>query len=205
MRDLEGKVAWVTGGGTGIGRAIAAALAADGATVVVSGRRREPLDETVAAVGGAAEAEPVDIADPAAVRRAVAAIHGRHGRIDILVNNAGLNEPKRRWTELTPEAWANVVQVDLNGPAFCCQAVLPHMRAQCDGLIVHISSWAGKFTSYVAGGVYSAAKHALVAMSQSINMEEFQNGIRSTVVMPAEVDTPILEQRPVKLPPAMVS
>ena len=203
MRSLQGMVAWVTGAGSGIGEAAARALAEDGCTVVLSGRRREPLERVcahIAEAGGRAEVEPLDIADADAVFRAAKAIHERHGRIDILVNNAGLNAPKRRWTELTPASWSNVVQVDLNGPAYCAQAVLPFMRAQGDGLMIQISSWAGKFTSYVAGGVYSAAKHAMVAMSQSINMEEFQNGIRSTVIMPAEVATPILDDRPVKLP-----
>ena len=198
MQSVEGKVAWVTGGGSGIGRGAALALAGAGAKVVVSGRRREPLDET-AGLGRGVEVEPCDVADAAAVRATAERIVARHGRLDILVSNAGLNMPNRRWTELTPEAWDTVVGADLNSAFYCAHAVLPQMRRQRDGLIVTISSWAGRFPSYVSGGAYCAAKSGLLAMNTSLNQEECRNGIRGCVICPAEVATPILDKRPVAL------
>lgn len=197
---LEGKVAWITGAGSGIGRAGAQALAAGGATVVLSGRRAEPLDEVaaeIAAAGGKVETAPLDVADKAAVARVAAGILDRHGRVDILVNSAGLNLPQRFWKNLTPESFDQVVGINLNGALYCIHAVLPAMRAQRDGLVVNISSWAGRFESYLTGPAYNASKHAMVAMTMSLNDEECVNGIRACVICPGEVATPILEKRPV--------
>lgn len=198
MPSVEGKVAWVTGGGSGIGRGVALALAGAGAKVVVSGRRREPLEETARLARGI-EAEPCDVADAAAVQDVAARIVARHGRLDILVANAGLNIPNRRWRELTPDSWRQLIDADLNSVFYCAHAVLPQMRRQQDGLIVTISSWAGRFPSYVSGVGYSAAKHALLTMNHSLNQEECKNGIRGCAICPAEVATPILDKRPVKL------
>jgi NAD(P)-dependent dehydrogenase (short-subunit alcohol dehydrogenase family) len=167
MRSLDGMVAWVTGGGSGIGRACALALAGAGMRVVVSDRRREALEQT-AALAEAIEIEPLDVTDPARVRAAAEAIVARHGRLDVLVANAGLNVPARRWRELTPEAWRQVIEADLNSAFYCAHAVLPQMRKQQDGLIVTISSWAGRFPSYVSGVAYSSAKHALLTMNHSL-------------------------------------
>ena len=202
LRSLEGKVAWVTGAGTGIGRGGAEALAEAGMTVVLSGRRPAPLQETaeaIAAAGGKAEVAPLDIADQAAVAACFADIEERHGRLDVLVNNAAVNIKERRWHQLTPESWEHLVDIDLNGIFYCVHAVLPTMRAQKDGLIINISSWAGRFASYVSGPAYSTLKHAVVAMTQTLNMEEGRNGIRASVVCPAEVATPILDNRPVQV------
>ncbi len=197
---LQGKVAWVTGAGSGIGEASALALAGDGAAVVLSGRRAEAIEataETIRAAGGTAETAPLDIADQAAVAAVAAGIAERHGRLDILVNSAGLNVLERHWDQITPENWRAVIGVDLDGAFYCTQAVLPAMRAQGGGLIIHISSWAGRYDTKITGPAYNAAKHGLNAMNASLNIEEGKNGIRGCVICPGEVATPILDKRPV--------
>ncbi len=200
MDQLKGKVAWVTGAGSGIGEAATLALAAQGALVVLTGRRAEPLEAVARRIvdaGGRADVQAGDMMDSARVSAIAAHIERSHGRIDILINNAGLNIVKRSWAELTPEGVDDVVRANLSGAFYASLAVLPAMRRQQDGLLIHTSSWAGRFHSKVSGSVYAAAKHGVVAMSYSINLEEFRNGIRSTVICPAEVATPILDKRPV--------
>jgi NADP-dependent 3-hydroxy acid dehydrogenase YdfG len=138
-----------------------------------------------------------DVTSAGRVREIASHVLERQGRIDILVNNAGLNVQQRSWQELTTAGVDQVIGGNLLGPYYAVIAVLPAMRAQQDGLLIHTSSWAGRFVSKVAGSAYSAAKHGVVAMSYSINQEEFRNGIRSTVICPAEVATPIMDKRPV--------
>ncbi|MGO8916985.1 MAG: SDR family oxidoreductase [Stellaceae bacterium] len=196
---LHGKVAWITGAGTGIGRAGASELAQAGASVVLSGRRSGQLDEAVAeiaAAGGKAEAAPLDVADKDAVARVAAGILERHGRVDILVNSAGINLPTRFWKTLTPESFAQIVGINLNGALYCIHAVLPAMRAHKDGLVINVSSWAGRFETYMTGPAYNASKHAMAALTHSLNDEECVNGVRACVIYPGEVATPILRNRP---------
>ncbi|MGJ5133749.1 SDR family oxidoreductase [Bradyrhizobium sp. SZCCHNS3052] len=198
---VKGKrIAWITGGGTGIGEAGALALAADGWTVIVSGRRTAALQAVVAkvvAAGGTAEAVALDVAKAADVQAAADAILARHGRIDLLVNSAGVNVPKRRWDDMTIEGWNQLVEINLNGVLYCMKAVLPAMRAQQDGTIINVSSWAGRHVSKMPGPAYTSTKHAVLALTHSFNMEECVNGLRACCLMPGEVATPILEQRPV--------
>jgi NADP-dependent 3-hydroxy acid dehydrogenase YdfG len=197
---LKGKIAWITGAGTGIGLAGAKALARAGAEVVMSGRRADVLEREVMAIrrdGGRAEAEPLDVTDAKAVQRVVEVLAARHGRIDILVNSAGLNTTKRFWSDQTAEGWDEVVRANLNGTFYCVRAVLPFMRAQKDGVIINISSWAGVRTSAMVGPAYNSAKHGVVSLTETINMEECVNGIRACALCPAEVATPILDRRPV--------
>src|SRR5882757_9435792 len=132
------RVAWVTGGGSGIGEAGAEALAADGWTVVVSGRRQDALDAVVAKIagnGGKAEAIPLDVSVAADVEKAAGQILASHGRIDLLVNSAGINVPKRRWADMELEGWNKLVEINLNGVLYCMRAVLPAMRRQQDECI----------------------------------------------------------------------
>jgi NAD(P)-dependent dehydrogenase (short-subunit alcohol dehydrogenase family) len=200
VSDLTGKVAWVTGAGSGIGEAVALALAREGATVALTGRRREPLQavaDKIIKAGGRALALPADLGAQEAASRIADKIGQELGRLDILVNNAGANVLERSWAKLTPERVKTVLDANLNSAFYCAVAALGLMRPQRDGLLVHTSSWAGRFVGLVPGPAYVAAKHAVVAMSYSINMEEFQHGIRSTVLCPNEVATPILDQRPV--------
>ncbi|HAR32393.1 MAG TPA: oxidoreductase [Gammaproteobacteria bacterium] len=196
-RNLAGGVAWITGAGSGIGAAAALALAAEGMHVVLSGRRESQLQDVAAEIGAAADVLVLDVADKAAVRVAVDTIMARHGRIDVLVASAGLNIRDRNWPVLTTDDWDTVIRVDLDGAFYCCHAVLPIMKAQGDGLIVNVSSWAGRFVSVATGPAYSAAKHAMNAMTESINMENGVHGVRACAVCPGEVSTPILEKRPV--------
>jgi NADP-dependent 3-hydroxy acid dehydrogenase YdfG len=125
------------------------------------------------------------------------AILKRHGHIDILVNSAGINNPKRNFRNVSLDTWDQIVAVNLSGMFYCCHAVLPGMRERKDGLVINISSWAGRYASTLTGPGYNATKHAVVALTESINMEEGANGIRATSILPGEVATPILEKRPV--------
>lgn len=200
MTALDGKIAWITGGGTGIGRAGALELAAAGATVVVSGRRKAQLDEVVAAIsaaGGKADCIPLDVADSTSVIGAGQTLLARYGRVDILVNSAGVNTPNRFFKNLTLEAWDRVMSVNVNGALYCIQAVLPSMRSSGGGLVINVASWAGKQHVYFTGAAYTASKHAMVAMTMSLNLEECRNGIRGCAICPGEVATPILKGRPV--------
>ena len=125
MQRLKGKIAWVTGAGTGIGEAGAVGLAAEGAHVILSGRRAAPLEtvvKTIQASGGSAEAIPVDLTKSAAVNKAVAAIKDKHGRIDIVVNNAGVNIPDRTWQRLSPEGIDTLIQGNLSSAAYVARA-----------------------------------------------------------------------------------
>ncbi|MDZ7669776.1 MAG: SDR family NAD(P)-dependent oxidoreductase [Gammaproteobacteria bacterium] len=197
MRDLEGRVAWVTGAGTGIGEAGAAALADAGMTVVLSGRRRDKLDLVAKRIGPKAEVAVLDVADKAAVAAVAGDILGRHGRVDVLVSSAGINIRGRHWHELSTDDWDQVIRVDLDGAFYCARAVLPAMREQGDGLIINVSSWAGNHVSMITGPAYTAAKHAMNAMNETINMEAGIDGVRACAVCPGEVATPILDNRPV--------
>ena len=200
MGQLDGKVAWVTGAGSGIGKAAALALANEGAIVVLTGRRKQPLvqvAEQLKSLGATAMVKPSDVTRVNSASSTVGAIVARYGRLDILVNNAGLNIPKRNWRDLSPEGADAVLQTNLSGAFYCVLAALPVMRKQRDGVLIHVSSWAGRFIGPLTGPAYIASKHGLVAMSHSINCEECINGIRSTAICPGEVATPILDKRPV--------
>ncbi|MCX8504533.1 MAG: SDR family oxidoreductase [Beijerinckiaceae bacterium] len=202
MGKLEGKTIWITGAGSGIGEATAHAMAKEGATVALTGRRKEPLETVAHAItqaGGKALVEPGDVMDKAMAPAVVARIIKATGRLDILVNNAGTNVTARTFAVLTPENLDTVLQANLNGAYYCVLAVLPQMRAQQDGVLIHTASWAGKYVTPLSGTAYTASKHAVVAMSHSLNMEEFKNGIRSSVICPHEISTPILNTRPVKV------
>ena len=204
MQNIKGKIAWVTGAGTGIGEAAALSLSGAGAEVILTGRRKEPLETVAAAIkakGGKAHVQAADLTKAAAVDKVVAAIKADFGRLDICVNNAGINIPDRSWQQLTPEGIDTLIHGNLSSAFYVVRAVLPIMRAQQDGLLIHTASWAGRFVGPVPGPGYIAAKHGVVAMSHSINLEECGNGIRSTVVCPGEVATPIMKLRdPPELP-----
>ena len=201
LRDLTGKIAWITGAGTGIGEGAAVALAEAGMHVVLSGRRQEKLEEVAAkcwAYGeDRASIEILDVADKNEVAAVTNRILDRHRRIDVMVASAGINVKERNWHNLSVEDWDNVIRIDLDGAFYCCKAVLPAMKAQGDGLIINISSWAGKHVSVVTGPAYTAAKHAMNAMNESINHENCHLGIRACALCPGEVATEILDLRPV--------
>ncbi len=197
---LAGKVAWVTGAGSGIGEAAAIGLGAAGATVVLTGRRRDPVErvaEGIRKVGGTAHVQPGDMGRAATAGTIAAFIERELGRLDILVNNAGVNIPDRSLQTLSPSGVEEVVQGNLSSAFYGVLAVLPIMRRQKDGVIINTASFAGRFVSVQPGSSYIAAKHGVVTLSHSINMEECRNGIRATALCPGEVATPILDKRPV--------
>jgi len=198
---LQGQVAWITGAGSGIGLAGAQALAAGGATVVLSGRRPDALEaaaERIRRQGGWAEVEVLDVTDAAAVADAAARILARHaGRIDVLLNSAGTNTPQRFWRDQSVAGWRQVLATNLDSIFHTTHAVLPAMRARRSGLVVNVSSWAGVHHPKLTGPAYNGSKHAVTAMTETINMEEGMNGIRACCLCPAEVATPILDTRPV--------
>jgi len=197
MRDLTDKVAWITGAGTGIGAGAAIALAGAGMKVVLSGRREEKLKEVADACNGNASIEVLDVADKDDVLAVVDRVIAAHGRIDVMVASAGINVKNRNWHNVTTEDWDSVIRIDLDGAFYCCKAMLPIMQKQGDGLIINISSWAGKHVSVVTGPAYTAAKHAMNAMNESINMEAGSYGVRACAICPGEVATPILDNRPI--------
>lgn len=200
MKRLEGKTAWVTGAGSGIGRAIAISFAAEGAKVALTGRRVGPLEETAKMIGGGAVIVSADLTDEKQVAAALAKVEATIGGPDILVNNAGTNLPKRYLHQLTPEAIRALVDGNLTAPFFTSVAVLPGMRKRGVGHIIQIASMAGKNISFLSGPGYTAAKHGFVALSQSINQENGIHNIRSCCICPGEVATDILKNRPEPVP-----
>lgn len=194
MTTLEGKVAWVLGGGSGIGAGAARALADAGATVVVSGRREAEL---AAVAGGRIHAVAADVSEPQSVTDAHERIVAEHGEVGIVVYSAGTNVRNRYWNDMTPEDFARVVDVNLTGAVRVIHSVLPAMRDAGDGLLIVVSSWAGwRFAPGVGAG-YSTSKTALGALVETVNAQERLNGIRATHLCPGEVRTEILETRPV--------
>jgi NADP-dependent 3-hydroxy acid dehydrogenase YdfG len=199
MAGLSGKIAWITGAGSGIGEAAALSLAEHGAEVILTGRRAAPLEDLAARIrakGGTAHVQPADMMVAAAVQAIGAFLKQEFGRLDILVNNAGLNIQPRRWAVLTAEGVDELVRGNLNSAFYAVTVALPLMRPQKDGVLIHTASMAGRNISMLSGAGYTAAKHGVVAMSHTINMEEGINGIRSCAVLPGEVATPILDKRP---------
>ncbi len=193
-KTLTGKTAWILGGGSGLGAAAADNLASLGARVVVSGRRIDALESVVKRIvdaGGNAGAIQVDVLD----RSQIEAAAGKIGVVDILIYSSGTNVPRRRLADLDGLDWERIVGVNLNGALHSVQAVLPGMRRNGAGTVVVISSWAGWRMEPVAGASYSATKHALPALCETINIEEGLNGIRATCLMPAEANTEVLDTR----------
>ena len=198
--SIAGQVAWVTGGGSGIGLAGATELAKAGCKVIISGRDAAKLADAAKKAGahGAVEAMPLDVADRDAVKRIADTILAKHGTVDILVNSAGVNVPSKRfWKDTDAETFDKVFAINLNGAMYTSLAVLQSMRAKGAGTVINIASFAGWYVSYLTGPAYIASKAALMALTHSFNVEECVAGLRATVICPGEVATPILEKRPV--------
>ena len=198
---LKDKVAWITGGGSGIGLAAGLELARAGAHVVLSGRSAETLKKAQQEVKEA-ETAVLDVSDRKAVAAAAQKILKQHGRIDILVNSAGINLPQRNFRNVSVEGWDEIIAINLSGTFYPCHAVLPAMREKKQGLIINIASWFGRYPHALGGPGYNATKRAVIALTETINIEEAANGIRASSILPGEVATPILEKRPVPPPQA---
>ena len=221
---LEGKIALVTGGGSGIGRAIAQRFAEEGARVVVNDIRKDAAERAAAEIGGArAHAIAADVADSAAVRAMFEEIERAFGGLDMLVNNAGIGEvdPSGReafgakvetrmgemmmggtvethWDitqSLSDEAWSRMLAVHLNGTFYCTREALRLMSRANRGAIVNISSVAGLMGIEVAPH-YGAAKAGILGFTRSVAREVASRGIRVNAICPGLIDTPILDPLP---------
>ncbi|MCW8130523.1 MAG: SDR family oxidoreductase [Planctomycetota bacterium] len=197
---LQGKTALVTGGGSGIGEATAAALMKEGCRVAICGRREDVLKEAAARAPGLLF-KAADVSERADVEALFAWAAKELGRIDILVNAAGINVPKRMMGDLSPENWDLLLKVNATGAYNCVRAVLPQMKERGDGLIVNVSSISGKRASPLGGVGYNASKFAMTALGISVGEEVKDLGIRVTNIYPGEVDTPILKNRPSPVTP----
>jgi NADP-dependent 3-hydroxy acid dehydrogenase YdfG len=200
----KARTALITGAGSGIGRGIAEALDSIGVRLALVGRDTKKLEETrssLAQSGGPAVLASCDVADRAQVKGMVDAVLAAFGAIDVLVCNAGMNVRNRALDVLDPGDWDRMIATNLTGAFNLVHHVLPSMRERGGGLIVQIDSVSGKRTSVLGGIGYSASKFGQAALGLGIGREEGPRGIRSTVIYPGEVNTPILDARPVPVTP----
>ena len=189
--DLSGRTALVTGGGRGMGLAIAETLAAYGANLVLNDLDEALLEGTVAKLrrdGAEVRGATGDVTDAAAVRTMVAAAVEGFGTVDILVNNAGVLRPTR-FVDIPEGEWDHVVDVNLKGTFLCSQAVVPHMQRAGWGRIVNLSSTAGKNVSTMGGAHYTAAKTAILGLTRAVANEVAGEGITVNAVCPGLIDT----------------
>ena len=198
MSKLAGKVAVVTGGGSGVGRAVALLFLQEGARVAIAGRDPAKLAAVAAdtSAGDRLVTVPTDVTSPAQCAALIQTATDRFGRVDILVNNAGTNIKARTIRELTPEAWDMMIRTNLDGAFYCTKAVLPQMFDRKDGVVVNVVSVAGKRANPLGGAAYVAAKFGMGGLGLVLSNEEKDSGVRVSNIYPGEIDTPILNARP---------
>jgi NAD(P)-dependent dehydrogenase (short-subunit alcohol dehydrogenase family) len=205
MPILENRVAGLhvllTGGGSGIGRAIAVKLVAAGARVAITGRDRARLDQTNQLTDNRCLVYTCDGTRDSEVDQTVRSVEQAFGRIDVLINNAGINVKERYTRNMSPENWRLTIQSNLDAAFYFTRAVLPGMLARQEGQIINISSVSGLRANKLGGTAYASSKFGMTALSHSVALEEAENGIRTTAICPGEVDTPILDQRPTPVTP----
>jgi NADP-dependent 3-hydroxy acid dehydrogenase YdfG len=198
MGKLMDKVAVITGGGSGVGKAAAALFLKEGAKVVIAGR--DPAKLTAVAkeldAGTALLTVPTDVTKAEQCKALIDAATKAFGRVDILVNNAGTNLKARTFRELTPESWDMMIRTNLDGAFYCTNAVLPQMFERKDGVIVNVVSIAGKRANPLGGAAYVAAKFGMGGLGMVLSNEEKDSGVRVSNIYPGEIDTPILSARP---------
>ena len=195
--NLNGKSVLVTGGGSGIGAAIALAFARDGAQVIISGRNADKLEAVASEVNeGRIQFQVCDVSDRDAANDLIEHAQRQFAQIDIVVNAAGVNVPNRLMENLDPADWDRMLAVNATGTFNVIHAILPKMRRRNDGLIININSVSGLRPGMLGGVGYNASKFAVTALTHSVAQEVKNDGIRVTNLCPGEVDTPILEQRP---------
>ncbi|HEX3176331.1 MAG TPA: 3-oxoacyl-ACP reductase family protein [Methylomirabilota bacterium] len=191
---LKDRIAFVTGGASGIGRGIALALAREGARVAVADLNGDGARQTVSqiqAAGGIGVAQPLDITSVAAVQSSIDGVAAHWGALHILVNCAGWDRPMP-FVDTTPEFWDKILAVNLKGPMACTQAALRHMIRQGSGKIVSIASDAGRVGS-TGEAVYSAAKGGLIALTKTVAREVARHRINVNCVCPGPSDTPLFQ------------
>lgn len=201
MESLKGKNALVIGGGSGMGAATASMLLDKGAKVAISGRREENLRETASKNEACLLIKAADVADRESMQELFCWFDQEVGQLDILVNAAGINVPHRAINEVSVKDWDAVIKINLTGAFECMRLALHRMRPRKDGLIVMINSVSGKRSNPLGGAAYNASKFGVTGLGACAAEEERENGIRITNLFPGEVNTPILEQRPVPPPP----
>jgi NADP-dependent 3-hydroxy acid dehydrogenase YdfG len=198
MGKLAGKVAVITGGGSGVGKSTAALFIREGARVVIAGRDSGKLGSVAAELkaGNALRTVATDVTKSEQCRALIDAATKAFGRVDVLVNNAGTNIKDRTIRELTPESWDMMIRTNLDGAFYCTNAVLPQMLERKDGVIVNVVSVAGKRANPLGGAAYVAAKFGMGALGLVLAAEEKDSGVRVSNIYPGEIDTPILAARP---------
>jgi NAD(P)-dependent dehydrogenase (short-subunit alcohol dehydrogenase family) len=192
------NTAVVTGAGSGVGRAIALRFAAAGWNVALVGRRVEALVETAAQAASPdhVAAFSCDVSVPDAVAAMGAAVLARFGSVDVLVNSAGINVTRRSFDTLSIDDWHAVLATNLHGAYYCVRAFLPGMRERRTGTIININSDVGKVARDLAGAAYVSSKFGLRGLTQQINAEERDHGVRACSICPRDVNTPLLDKRP---------
>jgi NAD(P)-dependent dehydrogenase (short-subunit alcohol dehydrogenase family) len=192
------RTAIISGGGSGVGRATAMRLAREGWRVAILGRRLEPLQATAAlAAAGRIHPEVCDVTDSEAVDRTRDRVLAAFGDVDVLVSAAGTNVQRRALGELSVEDFRALIDTNLVGTFHLVHAFLPAMRRQGHGTIVAIASDVGLIASAKAGAGYVASKFGMVGFVESLNAELRQHGIRASVICPGDINTPLLDKRPV--------
>ena len=207
MEMLSGKIAIIAGASSGMGAATAQLFAAQGATVVLGARSAgalEKLEGEINAAGGKALAVPTDVTDRTAAQSLVDTAVENYGRVDTLINSVGTNLKQRALTVLDPADWDMMLSVNLSAAYNLTRAVLPQMRSQGQGLIVHFSSGAVQRPD-VSGVAYQATKHGVAGLAYGTMEEEKENGIRVTVIFPGLCNTPLVEKRPTPTPPEVLA
>ncbi|MBT7077028.1 MAG: SDR family oxidoreductase [Pelagibacterales bacterium] len=204
MRNLSGMVTWITGAGSGIGEGAALALAQEGVKVILTGRRKEPLElvaSKITNLGGFAEVAQGDAKDRIGMQNIANNVIKNHGKIDLLFNNHGMNIKDRHWNSANLDDWDEVIDVNIKGVYNCTYAALKVMRPKKNGLIITTASNGAFFNSMsrisLAGVPYIASKHAVISLNDTMILQEKVNGIRGCVICPGEVETPILDKRPI--------
>jgi NADP-dependent 3-hydroxy acid dehydrogenase YdfG len=202
VASLSAKTFLLTGGGSGIGAATARALVAEGARVFLTGRTEAKLRQVCADLGDRAAYRVCDGSKESDVAETVAwALEQAGGRMDVLINNAGVNFPNRALRHLTGTTWRQTIDNNLNSAFYFIHALLPIFTRQRDGLVINVTSIAGLRASKLSGSAYCASKFGLQALSLCLGLEEREHGIRATAIVPGEVDTPLIDQRPEPIAP----
>ena len=204
MGELEGRVALVTGGGSGIGAGCARRLAADAATVVIADFDQSAAERVAAEIGAAASAVPVDVRDPAAVEQLVAGVVSAHGRLDIALNIAGIGGATALPAEYPIDSWRDVVDVNLSGVFYSLRAEVEVMLQGGGGSIINMASIYG-LVGMPVNVAYTAAKHGVVGITRAAALAYAAQGIRINAVAPAVIETPLLLKSPEELSAQIVA